>query len=187
MWTTWVWFPVEVTSSDLQTSSRFWANPALYLFEVDKLVPGNTEANTGSWTMIVAPINRHWWYNYRLKTYVPRPVGRTQIGKSRPSLTAQGVLISFFNEALKWVSNFVKFLSPNFQQIWWRPNLFTFIKASFQNKNTPSGCLKKFNSCFAVNALIELLGFTQYMKRKQPFQSFLQAVLKNLTHGRVPI
>ena len=52
---------------------------------------------------------------------------------------------------------FKNFCHQFFQKIPWRRNLFILIKACFQIRNTPSSCLKKNNSCFAVNALIEFL------------------------------
>ena len=38
----------------------------------------------------------------------------------------------------------MKLLSPIVQQIWWRWNLFILIKTCFQIKNSPFGCLKKY-------------------------------------------
>ena len=54
--------------------------------------------------------------------------------------------------ALIWVSTFCVFFVANFfQQFWWSWNLFILFNLYLQNKNTPSGCLKKIHSCFSVN------------------------------------
>ena len=44
-----------------------------------KWVPDNTGADSGSSTMRVAPIDYHWWYDRRLRTYHPGLVGHTQV------------------------------------------------------------------------------------------------------------
>lgn len=55
-----------------------------------------------------------------------------------------------------------KILSPIFSQIWWRWNLFILMKASFQNKSTPSAYLKNKNSCFTEHAFIKFLNCLVY-------------------------
>ena len=53
-----------------------------------------------------------------------------------------------------------------FKQIWWRWNLIFLTKA----RNIPHDCLKKNNSCFEVNAFIEILNcriYTTPQKKKK--------------------
>ena len=54
-------------------------------------------------------------------------------------------------EALEWVLNFVKFLSPIFRQIWWS---FTLIKTYFRSTPSPA-CLKIIIA--ALQKMIEFL------------------------------
>lgn len=77
-------------------------------------------------------------------------------------------------EVLKW--NFFKCFCPFFEQIWWTWNLFIFINAWFQNQNSPSGNLKKNNTWFAMNTLIEFLNY-----------QFLQSSGKMSSHSNVVI
>ena len=46
-----------------------------YIHAVDKWVKNKTGANSGSYTMRVAPINHHWCYDRRLSTYNPELAG----------------------------------------------------------------------------------------------------------------
>ena len=63
-----------------------------------------------------------------------------------------------------------------------------FLKVCFQNKNTPSSYLKKNHSCFAVNALVELLNYrfntaNEKTSRLEVFHR--EAVLRNVSHVKV--
>ena len=90
-----VWFPVEVIPTDLPTFSRYQTNSAFHPSKVGKWVPDNTGANSGSSTMSVTPIDHHWWYDRRLRTYDPGSVGRTHVNWV-DGTSVEVCIVSFF-------------------------------------------------------------------------------------------
>ena len=72
-------YPVDAMPIDLPPSSQRYANSAIHPSEVGKGVTDNTGANSGSSSMRVAPIDHHWWYDQRPRTYDPGSVGRTHV------------------------------------------------------------------------------------------------------------
>ena len=64
-----------------------------------------------------------------------------------------------------------------FKQIWWRWNLIFLTKA----RNIPHDCLKKNNSCFEVNAFIEILNcriYTTPQKKKKKKKATTKGLYK---------
>ena len=134
-------------STDLLISSRCYANSVFHPSEVR--VPDSTGANSGSSTMRVAPIDNHWWYDWRLK-YL-----RSQGGRSNPgwllnktsrlrvsswlviqcfvSSTIIGTLRETFGEKFYQEVRF----KPRQQRCWHR-NFFCLIK---RNKNLSTSYL----------------------------------------------
>ena len=63
---------------------------------------------------------------------------------------------------------------------------FSFLsKHAFKTK-TPFSCLRKVNSCFAVNLNFLITGFTQHLKKySHPEVFYRKVVIKHSTHGRL--
>ena len=87
---------------------------------------------------------------------------------------------------LKLVSKFCEDFVADFLRKSDEGEFFSFLsKHAFKTK-TPFSCLRKVNSCFAVNLNFLITGFTQHLKKySHPEVFYRKVVIKHSTHGRL--
>ena len=135
--------------------------------------------------------------NHRLYYFwVNKPTERWGGGggsKITPCNTTQ-INVKLFNclcdwrirQFLKLVSKFCEDFVADFLRKSDEGEFFSFLsKHAFKTK-TPFSCLRKVNSCFAVNLNFLITGFTQHLKKySHPEVFYRKVVIKHSTHGRL--
>ena len=114
-------------------------------------------------------------------------------GKITPCNSTQ-INVKLFNclcdwrirQFLKLVSKFCEDFVADFLRKSDEGEFFSFLsKHAFKTK-TPFSCLRKVNSCFAVNLNFLITGFAQHLKKySHPEVFYRKVVIKHSTHGRL--